>query len=163
MTSQPRAVDYVELAPSQLPMALLLEADPDEAQVHQYLEGAWGFAAQKGNQIVAACVVKLSPNCQSQAELHNIGVLPEYQQQGIGSGLLRFVIERLRQKSLQRIELGTGSFGHQLGFYQRHGFRVEAIWRDHFLNNYSEPIYENGIQHKDMLRLGLTLSVVPER
>ena len=39
---------------------------------------------------------------------------PSRQQQGIGSGLLRFVLENLAGKGIGRVELGTGSFGHQL-------------------------------------------------
>ena len=36
--------------------------------------------------------------------------------------------------------------------YQPEGFRVFAVERDFFLVNYEEPIYENGIQLKEMLR-----------
>ncbi|MBN1779863.1 GNAT family N-acetyltransferase, partial [bacterium] len=55
----------------------------------------------------------------------------------------------------RRLEVGTGTFGYQLAWYQREGFRVFAIERDFFLVNYEEPIYENGIQLKDMLRLAV--------
>ncbi|MFM9271973.1 hypothetical protein ACJ7V3_17220 [Halomonas elongata] len=40
---------------------------------------------------------------------------------------------------------------------ERAGSRVESVIRDHFLDNYVEPIHEQGIQHKGMLRLALTL------
>ncbi|WP_198422013.1 hypothetical protein [Stenotrophomonas acidaminiphila] len=40
-------------------------------------------------------------------------------------------------------------------FYQRHGFRVFQVDRDFFLRNYDEAIVEDGIQHRDMLRLAL--------
>ena len=63
----------------------------------------------------------------------------------------------MRKKSIKRLELGTGTFGYQLAYYQRHGFRVESVVRDHFLINYSQPIYEDGIQHRDMLRLIIEL------
>jgi len=53
------------------------------------------------------------------------------------------------------MEVGTGTFGYQLAFYQRHGFRVTAIDRDFFVQNYPEPIFEDGIQLHDMLRLTL--------
>ncbi|CDI94197.1 IAA acetyltransferase [Pseudomonas aeruginosa PA38182] len=56
-----------------------------------------------------------------------------------------------------RIELGTGTFGYQLAFYQRVGFRVDKVVKNYFLDNYDQPIYEMGIQHKDMLRLSLIL------
>lgn len=54
-----------------------------------------------------------------------------------------------------RLEVGTGTFGHQLAFYQRLGFRVTHVDRGFFLDNYDAPIFEDGIQHKDMLRLTL--------
>ncbi len=55
----------------------------------------------------------------------------------------------------RRLEVGTGTFGYQLAWYQREGFRVFAVERDFFLVNYEEPIYENNIQLKDMLRLAV--------
>jgi protein-L-isoaspartate O-methyltransferase len=55
----------------------------------------------------------------------------------------------------RRLEVGTGSFGYQLAWYQRAGFRVFAVERDFFLDNYEEPIFEDGIQLKDMLRLAV--------
>jgi hypothetical protein len=58
---------------------------------------------------------------------------------------------------LEAVELGTGTFGYQLSFYQRFGFRVDSVWKNHFINNYDDPIFEDGIQLKDMLRLTLKL------
>ncbi|MHA2756819.1 GNAT family N-acetyltransferase [Aeromonas dhakensis] len=149
---------FVEMSPNQLPLALLLEADPAEQRIAAYLPGAWGFAAlagNNGNEVVGACVAGLVG--EQTAEIFNIAVAPNRQQQGIGSGLLRFVLANLAGKGVCRVELGTGSFGHQLTYYQRHGFRVDAVIKDHFLIHYSEPLMEHGIQHKDMLRLSLAL------
>jgi len=102
---------------------------------------------------LAACIVKAQTN--SLAEIFNVSVSPELQGQGqgLGSKLLKLVLSQLPSKGINRVELGTGTFGHQLTYYQRLGFRVDSVIKDHFLLNYSEPIYENGIQHKDMLRL----------
>ncbi|MGS3144837.1 GNAT family N-acetyltransferase [Aeromonas sanarellii] len=149
---------FVEMAPDQLPLALL-EADPAEQCIAAYLPGAWGFAAlagNNGNEVVGACLAGLVG--EQTAEIFNIAVTPDRQQQGIGSGLLRFVLSSLAGKGVHRVELGTGSFGHQLTYYQRHGFRVDAVIKDHFLIHYPEPIMEYGIQHKDMLRLYLALA-----
>lgn len=146
---------FVEMDPGQLPLTLLLEADPAEQRIAAYLPGAWGFAALADNEIVGACVAGLVG--EQTAELFNIAVAPNRQQQGIGSGLLRFMLTSLAGKGVCRVELGTGSFGHQLTYYQRHGFRVDAVVKDHFLIHYPEPLMEHGIQHKDMLRLSLML------
>ncbi len=78
-----------------------------------------------------------------------------------GSSLLHFVLTSLAEKGVCRVELGTGSFGHQLTYYQRHGFRVDAVVKEHFLIHYPEPLMEHGIQHKDMLRLSLMLEPNP--
>ncbi|MNH00933.1 putative N-acetyltransferase YvbK [compost metagenome] len=148
-------MEYREVDASQLPMALLLEADPAKQRIDTYLAGSWGFAAREGNEVVGACVAGLIGD--RTAEIFNIAVAPSHQQKGIGSGLLHFVLASLAEKGVRRVELGTGSFGHQLIYYQRHGFRVHAVLKDHFLTHYLEPLMEHGIRHKDMLRLSLVL------
>ncbi|MNJ03534.1 putative N-acetyltransferase YvbK [compost metagenome] len=58
----------------------------------------------------------------------------------------------------QTIEVGTGSTGvAQLALYQKCGFRMTGIDRDFFTRHYAEPIYENGMQLKDMVRLSQDL------
>jgi len=85
----------------------------------------------------------------------NIAVQPAHQKCGYGTVLLQWVIDFFRKAGARQIEVGTGTFGYQLAFYQRHGFRVTAIDRDFFVKNYPEPIFECGIQLFDMLRLTL--------
>jgi len=85
----------------------------------------------------------------------SIAVSPERQRTGIGSKLLEHVVANVHDMGARRLEVGTGTFGYQLTWYQRNGFRVFAVERDFFLANYEEPIYENGIQLKDMLRLAV--------
>lgn len=88
----------------------------------------------------------------------NIAVYPSNQQRGIGTQLLETVIDKMKEAGVKSLEVGTGIFGYQLTFYQRQGFRVDCIDKGFFLKNYPEPIFENGVQHKDMLRLTLELS-----
>jgi ribosomal protein S18 acetylase RimI-like enzyme len=83
---------------------------------------------------------------------------PAHQKSGYGTALLKWVIECCRNAGARRLEVGTGTFGYQLAFYQRHGFRVTRIDHDFFVNNYPEPIFEDGIQLFDMLRLALKYS-----
>jgi len=144
-------MQYIEVKSSQIPLDLLLEADPSEASISSYLSDSWCFAALDNGRVLAACIVK--PQTNSLAEIFNVSVYPKLQGQGVGSELLKSVLSQLSSKGISRVELGTGTFGYQLTYYQRLGFRVDSIVKDHFLLNYPEPIYENGIQHKDMLRL----------
>jgi len=144
-----------EISPELVPQKLLLEADPSIERINQYLEDSLCYVAVLQEEIVGVCVLK--PLDKNRIELFNIAVLPEKQKSGIGSELLQFALDRLREKKFESVELGTGTFGYQLAFYQRFGFRVDSILKDHFINNYDEPIFENGIQLKDMLRLILKL------
>ncbi len=147
---------YCEVTPNEIPMNLLLEADPLESSVQSYLPHSRCFIAKdEDNKIVGACVLNKIEN--NIIELFNISVDPRLQSKGIGSALLQHVIKKVKSTDIKRIELGTGTFGYQLTFYQRLGFRVDSVLKDHFINNYPDPIYENGIQHKDMLRLYLNL------
>ncbi|WP_095505859.1 GNAT family N-acetyltransferase [Paraferrimonas sedimenticola] len=143
------------VATVRIPQSLLLEADPDVAKVEAYRSRCLGFAAMNEHDFVGACLVE--PQGQ-QAELLNIAVTPELQGQGVGAQLLKYVINDCRHSGFSRLYLGTGTFGHQLGFYQRAGFRVIDIEKDYFLEQYAQPIWENGIQHKDRLILSINLA-----
>jgi ribosomal protein S18 acetylase RimI-like enzyme len=135
-------VEYSEVIASEVPLQLLLEADPSEQRINSYLSDAWYFVAKQNGRIVGACVAKSIG--ERTAEIFNVAVYPEVQQQGIGSAVLSFALSELAAKDVQRVELGTGAFGYQLTYYQRLGFRVDSVLKDHFLINYTDPIFENG-------------------
>ncbi|WP_461210785.1 GNAT family N-acetyltransferase [Desulfocurvus sp. DL9XJH121] len=143
------------VSPDKVPMRLLLEADPSEQSIKAYLDNSLCYAAVESGEAVGACV--LGHIGDSTLELYNISVLPRRQGQGIGTKLLHHAIAEARDAGIGRIELGTGTFGYQLAFYQRLGFRVQEVIRDYFVDKYAEPIFELDIQLKDMLRLALTL------
>ncbi|WP_010629827.1 GNAT family N-acetyltransferase [Halomonas sp. KM-1] len=144
----------IKSAPSaEAPLNLLLEADPSLDAIKHYLERSICHVATVEGEIVGTYVIQ--PIEDDVHELMNIAVAPAHQRKGIGARLLDHAIATVRESGARRLELGTGTFGYQLAFYQRAGFRVVAVERDYFLTHYDEPIYENGIQHKDRLRLAL--------
>ena len=145
------------IRPSDIPMALLLEADPSAEHIQSYLPASLCYAARTGDTVTGVYAVADKGN--KIYELMNIAVDPAHQRQGIGKLLLHHAIALARDLGAVRLEVGTGTFGYQLGFYQKAGFRVFAVERDFFLRNYLEPIYEDGIQHKDMLRLAIDFPI----
>ena len=146
-----------EVPVTKAPMELLLLADPSEDKVRSYLfSGSKCFVASSGAVVVGACVVQ--PRSADTYELMSIAVHPAHQKSGYGTALLKWVIDFYRNSGARQLEVGTGTFGYQLAFYQRQGFRVTSIDPDFFVKNYPEPIFEDGIQLFDMLRLTLRFS-----
>ncbi|MCP9837977.1 GNAT family N-acetyltransferase [Cyanobium sp. N.Huapi 1H5] len=145
-----------EVPVAQAPKELLLLADPSEAKIRSYLSRSRCFLASCGALVVGTCVVQ--PRGTDVYELMCIAVHPAHQKSGYGTALLKWVIDFFRDSGVRQLEVGTGTFGYQLAFYQRHGFRVTSIDPDFFVRNYSQPVFEDGIQLLDMLRLTLRYS-----
>ena len=47
--------------------------------------------------------------------------------------------------------------GNRVWVWSRLDARVVAVEPDYFLTHYAEPLFEHGLQHRDRLRLALTL------
>ncbi|WP_298614537.1 hypothetical protein [uncultured Odoribacter sp.] len=63
-----------------------------------------------------------------------------------------------RRKGAQMLEVGTGNAGiGQLALYQKCGFTIIEIDFDFFRKNYTESIFENGIECRHMVRLSMDL------
>jgi ribosomal protein S18 acetylase RimI-like enzyme len=142
-----------EIPASKAPMELLLLADPSEDKIRSYLSLSKCFVVLAGECVVGACVVQ--PLINETYELMSIAIHPDHQRAGHGAALLKWVIEFYRARGARQLEVGTGTFGYQLAFYQRHGFRVTRVDHDFFIKHYPDPLFEDGIQHFDMLRLTL--------
>lgn len=138
------------------PMDLLLLADPSLEHVQEYIQRGECFIAEKENQIIGVYILlRTRP---ATVELVNIAVDKKEQGLGIGKWLVMDAIKKARSSGYEIIEVGTGnsSIG-QLALYQKCGFRITGIDRDYFVKHYPEPIFENGIQCRDMVRLALDL------
>lgn len=145
---------FREIPSESAPIDLLLLADPSEAKLRTYLAHSRCFVASEGGETVAACAIL--PIGADRYELMSIAVHPAHQKSGYGTALLQWIIDFFRAAGARDMVVGTGSFGYQLAFYQRQGFRVTGIDRDFFIKHYPAPIVEDGIPLRDMLRLTLT-------
>lgn len=138
------------------PMDLLLSADPSEDLVRKYLKHGECYTANIQNNVVGVILVIFKDN--KTAEIINIAVDENFQRKGIAKKLIEFVKNSVKGKGLSLLEIGTGNSSiFQLLLYQKCGFRITEIDFDFFRNNYDEPIYENGIECRDMLRLTMDL------
>lgn len=138
------------------PMDLLLLADPSENIVEEYLRRGECFVAENENKIVGVYV--LLPTRPKTVELVNVAVVEEQHGKGIGKLLVNNAMKVSKTKGYKTIEIGTGNSGiGQLTLYQKCGFRIDSVDKDFFVKHYSEAIFENGIQCRDMIRLSRDL------
>lgn len=139
-----------------LPMELLLLADPSEEIVKEYVTRGECFVAELEQKMVGVYV--LLPTRPETIELVNVAVAEEMHGRGIGKQLVMDAVKVARSKGYKTIEVGTGNSGiGQLALYQKCGFRMVGVDMDFFIRHYSEEIYENGIQCRDMIRLAQDL------
>ena len=135
-----------------IPYELLLLADPSKDLVEEYIKCSELFIAIRNDETIG--VIVLFPLTAETTEIKNIAVKSEFQGQGIGSYLIKNVIERALLNKQESICIGTANSSvGQLLLYQKLGFEITEIKRNFLIANYSEPIYENGIQAIDMLVL----------
>jgi len=135
-----------------IPYHLLLLADETIEAINKYVHRSDIYVYERGHQIVGVYVQQ--PISNDTVEIKNIAVDTQWQGQGIGTFLLREVTAEARAKGFKKIVVGTGDAAiKQLYWYQKEGFEIFEILERFFLDNYPDPIYENGIQLKHMLRL----------
>ncbi|MGK7397373.1 MAG: GNAT family N-acetyltransferase [Candidatus Cyclobacteriaceae bacterium M3_2C_046] len=135
-----------------LPWNLLLLADPSPAQVKNYIHQSEVFIASI--QSLPIGTLALYPLDVNTLEIKNLAVAPDYQKQGIGKLLIRKAIEKAKDRAVKKLWISTGnsSLG-QLYLYQKMGFRLHSISLDYFTKYYPEPILENGLLCRDLVRL----------
>lgn len=133
-------------------MSLLLLADESTDAIERYIFQCDVYVlVGDGDQPVG--VAALHRNTPEELEVKNIAVAAAYQGKGLGSFLLS-VIERIAaDEGCRRILVGTATVGRQLGFYRKNGFLTCGLRKNFFLENYPDPIFEDGEQLCDMVLL----------
>lgn len=138
------------------PMDLLLQADPSEDIVSEYLQRGECFVMEEEGRIIGVYV--LITTRPETAELVNVSIQEDHQGKGLGKLLIQHSIATAKSKKFKTIEVGTGNSSiSQIALYQKCGFRITHVDRDFFMRHYDEPIFENGIQCIDMVRLSQDL------
>lgn len=133
-------------------MDLLLLADPSRELVEEYVQRGQCYLAEEDGEVIGVYV--LLPTRPQTVEIVNVVVAEAHQGRGIGKQLVKHAIQTAIAQGYKTVEIGTGnsSIG-QLALYQKCGFRITGIDRDFFIRHYAEPIFENGIPCRDMIRL----------
>ncbi len=139
------------------PYHLLLLADETMEAIERYIHKSDIYVLREGDEIIGVYVLQeVNDDC---VEIKNIAVDEKFQLKGFGQFLLEDACDKARLAGFQTIIVGTGdgSVG-ELTFYQKSGFERFDIRKDFFVINYPNPIFENGMQLRDMVVLRKNLS-----
>ena len=135
-------------------ISLLLLADEQESMIDRYLEKGTMYVLED-NGVKAECVV--TDEGDKTVELKNIATDPQYQKQGYGKRLIRFISKHYAGK-YDTLLVGTGESPLTIPFYEQNGFKYSHRIKNFFTDNYDHPIYEDGKQLVDMVYLRKELS-----
>lgn len=130
-------------------LPLLILADEQEDMIDRYLEKGTMYVLDDYG-VKAECVVTDEGN--GVLEIKNIAVDPSFQKMGYGKSLIEFV-EKQYAGEYSVLQVGTGDSPLTLPFYEKCGFERSHIVENFFTDNYNHPIFENGVQLKDMIYL----------
>lgn len=130
---------------------LLLLADEQEEMIDRYLERGDMFVLQdEHKKAIAVAVVTVEGD--NVVELKNLAVLKEEQGKGYGKRMIEYVCKFYSEK-YRMLFVGTGDVDVTVGFYKHCGFTYSHRVKNFFIGNYDHPIYEDGVQLKDMVYL----------
>ena len=130
-------------------LPLLLLADEQESMIDRYLDRGTMFVLDDGG-VKGECVVTDEGN--GILELKSLAVSPDCQRKGYGKALVNYVAARY-QGQYSILQVGTGDSPLTVPFYEKCGFVRSHRVEDFFVDHYDHPIFEGGIQLKDMIYL----------
>ena len=137
------------------PYELLLLADETKEAIHKYLFESDVYTVYVDGSLGGVfCLYTIDENT---IELKNMAISEKLQSGGIGSKVINR-IKTISQPHYKTLIVGTADCGwRQIKFYEKNGFKKYGVKKNFFIDNYQEPIIENGIQLMDMVMLKYNL------
>ena len=130
---------------------LLYLADPDKDMVMKYLVDGRMFAVFEGDDCVSEAVTFVRQS-DHQLELKNLATREDAQHKGYATMLIEH-IRAVNKGKYDWLYVGTAFFG----LYEHWGFVYAYTVENFFVDNYPEPIIDEGRQCIDMVYFRLQL------
>lgn len=129
---------------------LLLLADPEEEAIDKYIDNCEVFEFYYRDILIGqGAVMELSSTVY---EIKNFAIYEKFHNCGYGKILINLLCEKYLE-SFKNKDIIVGTSEQGVGFYKKCGFQFSHIVKNFFITNYKQPIFENGIQCKDMFYL----------
>lgn len=131
-------------------LSLLREADEDPARIRAALIDPTNtpYLFQVDGQVVGVALMHWHPH---ESELIYIVVDPVHRGQGYGQAALKAIFAVGAGQGVEAVIVGTATTSvENIIFYQKCGFRMDSI-RKNFFDYFPTPVYEHGIQMRDMV------------
>jgi len=128
---------------------LLLLADEQEDMIDKYLDRGTLFALYD-DDLKSICVVTDEGN--GVFELQSLATYPQFQEKGYGRRLINHVCDHYKGKGTTML-VGTGDTPVIVPFYEKSGFTLSHRLENYFIEHYTEPMFEHGVQLKDKVYL----------
>lgn len=128
---------------------LLFLADEQEDMIERYLEKGTMYVLEDDGIKGESVVTEEGGNI---LEIKNLAVVPDCHKKGYGRALIEFIAEKYREQYCI-LQVGTGDSPLTIPFYEKCGFVRSHSVKNFFTDNYDHPIYEGGVQLKDMIYL----------
>ena len=137
-----------------IPFDLLLLADETIEAIKKYIYHSDVYVVTQNEHVDPIGVFALYKINSIEIEIKNIAIAEAHRGRGIGSYLVNEIKRIAKKENFNSIVVGTpDSALRQINFYEKNGFTKYRVRKDFFIENYSEPIFEDGIMLKDMIVL----------
>ncbi|MFB9844507.1 GNAT family N-acetyltransferase [Mucilaginibacter ginsenosidivorans] len=139
-----------------IPFELLLLADETLEAIGKYINASDVYVAKQTGSTNPIAVFVLQLLNPAEIEIKNIAVATGFQRNGIGSCLIERIQQIAKQLGCVTIWVGTPDCAtREISFYERNGFKKAGFKKNFFIDNYIEPIFDNGVLLKDMVMLSM--------
>ena len=129
---------------------LLLLADPEEEAIDKYINDCEVFEFYYRDILIGQGAIKQLSS--TTYEIKNFAIYEKFHNCGYGKILINLLCKKYLE-NFKNIEILVGTSEQGVGFYKKCGFQFSHVIKDFFITNYKQPIFENGIQCKDMFYL----------
>lgn len=129
---------------------LLREADEDADRIARAIAepANVAYAAWRGGRAIGAVLMRWD---EARSEILYMAVEPAERGKGCGKAIVAAVLVEARLRRVNSVVVGTANSSlDNIAFYQKCGFRMDSIRRNHFAY-LPAPVHENGIRLVDMI------------